>query len=91
MAVSQRRIHSPAAGVVFVAALVAVGYLQGLGQGRELRECPSQLSDGRALLGINLTTNECRYAGIPRPAVELSSVELRRMAVMRDRMERTQP
>ena len=84
---SQRRIHSPVAGVVFVAALVAVGYFQGLGQGRELRECPARLSDGRPLLGLNLTTNECRYSGIPRPLVELSPQELRTMAHYRLKAE----
>lgn len=85
---AQRHCHSPAAGVVFVGLLITIGYLQGTIDGRKLRDCPPQLADGRALLGRNLTTNECRYAPIPRPAVLLSPIELRRMAAARERMSR---
>lgn len=87
----RRLTDSPVGGVLLAATYCCIALLVGVGMGQKLRECPAATPDGRELLGINLRTNECRYRPQPRPALNYSPEELRRMATMRSRMERTRP
>lgn len=83
-----RKSDHPLIAFVYVTAAFILGGTIGLHHGAKVRQCPARLADGRPLLGIVLSTNECKYSGVPRPAVELSSTELRRIAITRDRMEK---
>lgn len=84
-----RHVDSPFVTALYTALLLAIGFSAGITEGVKLRVCPARLEDGRPLLGIVLATRECKYSGVPRPAVDLSPTELRRMATMRERMEKT--
>lgn len=51
--------------------------------------CPPTTPDGRPLRGLDLRKGKytCLYAPLPRPAVELSPTELRRMARQKEIMK----
>lgn len=86
------RSESPAAttllfGVVALCAGMA-GFVEGNKLGTATITCP-RVMDSRPLIAYNLATKQCHYSPVPRPALELSPTELRRMANHRERMERT--
>lgn len=72
--------------VALIAA--AAGFVEGHKMGIATRECPA-FQGNRPLIAYNLTTGRCHYSPVPRPALDLSPTELRRMAKARERMERT--
>lgn len=87
-----RRSESPAAtAMLFVAVAVvaaAAGFVEGHKVAAHHATCP-RVMDSRPLIAYNLATKQCHYSPVPRPALELSPDELRRMARARERMERT--
>lgn len=91
----KRRSDSPVAAFLVACTFMLVALSAGFVEGQKVRECPAQLEDGRSLRGIDLhpARRVCLY-GPPvntRPLDAYSSVELRRIAAMRDRLARTQP
>jgi hypothetical protein len=86
------RKECPSATVLLFCAVAVVagaaGFVEGHKRGNATLTCP-RLMDSRPLVAYNLDTKRCHYSPIPRPALDLTPTELRRMATMRERMEKT--
>lgn len=83
-----RHLDSPFVYALYLGIAVVLGACIGLTEGVKLRSCPATTVDGRPLTAFVLDTNECKYNPLPRPLQNLSSMELRRMAGARERLER---
>ena len=80
----------PEGGILLALAFAAVASaITWVEAKKEPLPCPAYTVDGRALLGIDTRGGryECRYSPLPRPAVELSPTELRRMARQKENMQ----
>lgn len=81
------RSETPAATMLLSGMVALVAFTAGVVEGQKVSECP-RIMDSRPLIAYNLATRQCHYSPVPRPALDLSPAELRRMANHRARMEK---
>lgn len=81
------RSETPAATMLLSGMVALCAGAAGYVEGHKHSECP-RVMDSRPLIAYNLATRQCHYSPVPRPALDLSPAELRRMANHRARMEK---